>query len=70
MLEAIDAMPVNMGILGKGHAYNSVPLVEQIEAGACGFKVHEDWGAMPSMIRAALSVATTWTFRFPSTPTP
>ena len=57
MLEAIDAMPVNMGILGKGHAYNSVPLVEQIEAGACGFKVHEDWGAMPSMIRAALSVA-------------
>ena len=57
MLEAIDAMPVNMGILGKGHAYNSIPLVEQIEAGACGFKVHEDWGAMPSMIRAALSVA-------------
>jgi urease subunit alpha len=57
MLEAADGMPVNMGILGKGHAYNEGPLKEQIEAGACGFKIHEDWGAMPAMIRAALTVA-------------
>lgn len=57
MLEAAEAMPVNLGILGKGHAYNEVPLCEQIRAGACGLKIHEDWGAMPSMIRSALSVA-------------
>ena len=58
MLEAIDAHAGEHGHPRQGAtAYNSVPLVEQIEAGACGFKVHEDWGAMPSMIRAALSVA-------------
>ncbi len=57
MLEAIDAMPVNMGILAKGHACNAAPLVEQIKAGACGFKIHEDWGAMPAIIRSVLSVA-------------
>ena len=57
MLEAAEGLPVNMGILGKGHAYNEGPLCEQIEAGACGFKIHEDWGAMPAIIRAALTVA-------------
>ncbi|WP_165175307.1 urease subunit alpha [Desulfovibrio sp. ZJ369] len=57
MLEACDGMPVNMGILAKGHACDDLPLVEQIKAGACGFKVHEDWGAMPGIIRAVLSVA-------------
>ena len=56
-MEAAEALPVNLGILGKGHAYNEEPLREQIEAGACGFKIHEDWGAMPAIIRAALSVA-------------
>jgi len=57
MMEAAEGMPVNMGILGKGHAFNEGPLREQIEAGACGFKIHEDWGAMPAMIRSALTVA-------------
>ena len=57
LLEAAEGLPVNLGILGKGHAYNEDPLREQIEAGACGFKIHEDWGAMPAIIRAALSVA-------------
>ena len=57
MLEAAEAMPVNLGLLGKGHAFNEGPLCEQIRAGACGFKIHEDWGAMPAMIRAALTVA-------------
>ena len=56
MLGAVEAWPVNVGILAKGHAYNKGPLVEQIEAGAVGFKCHEDWGAMPGVIRAALSV--------------
>ena len=57
MLEAVEDMPVNVGLLGKGHASSPLPLREQIEAGACGFKIHEDWGAMPSMIRHALAVA-------------
>ena len=57
MLEAAEDMPVNMGFLGKGHASSCQPLREQIEAGACGFKIHEDWGSMPSMIRHALAVA-------------
>ncbi len=57
MLEAAEAMPVNLGLLGKGHAFNEGPLCEQLRAGACGFKIHEDWGSMPAMIRAALTVA-------------
>ena len=59
MLEAVECMPVNVGLLGKGHSYNAEPMCEQIRAGACGLKIHEDWGAMPSIIRAALSVADT-----------
>lgn len=57
MLEACEGMPVNMGILGKGHAYNEGPLIDQIACGAAGFKIHEDWGATPAVIRAALTVA-------------
>ncbi len=57
MIKAAEGLPVNIGFLGKGHAYNEAPLVEQIEAGACGFKCHEDWGAMPALLHAALSVA-------------
>jgi len=57
MLEAVEAMPVNVGLLGKGHASCAGPLREQIEAGACGLKIHEDWGAMPAVIRQALAVA-------------
>ncbi len=57
MLEAVDSLPVNIGILGKGHAIGKRSLVEQIEAGAVGFKCHEDWGSMPALINAALEVA-------------
>lgn len=57
MLQAVDGLPVNIGILGKGHAIGRRSLVEQIEAGAVGFKCHEDWGSMPALISAALDVA-------------
>jgi urease subunit alpha len=57
MLEAADGFPVNIGIFGKGNASLPAGLVEQIEAGACGLKLHEDWGATPSAIDCCLSVA-------------
>ena len=57
MLEAADAFPMNLGIFGKGNASLPAGLVEQIEAGACGLKLHEDWGATPSAIDCCLSVA-------------
>ena len=57
MMEAAEALPVNIGFLGKGHAASTAPLREQIEAGACGLKIHEDWGSMPAIIRTALEVA-------------
>jgi urease subunit alpha len=57
MLRAIEGLPVNFGILGQGSSAGEAALVEQVLAGAAGFKVHEDWGATPAAIRAALSVA-------------
>ena len=57
MLEAADAFPMNLGFFGKGNASLPAALVEQIEAGACGLKLHEDWGATPSAIDCCLSVA-------------
>ena len=57
MLEAIEGLPVNVGLLGKGNCSMNQPLEEQIEAGACGLKIHEDWGSTPAAIRAALGVA-------------
>jgi urease subunit alpha len=57
MLRAAEGLPVNVGFLGKGHSHGSAPLVEQIEAGAVGFKCHEDWGTTPAVIRSALAVA-------------
>jgi urease subunit alpha len=59
MLKAIEGLPVNVGLLAKGSSAGEAALVEQIVAGAAGFKVHEDWGATPAAIRAALSVADT-----------
>ncbi len=56
MLAASDGLPVNIGLLAKGHASTGRPLAEQIEAGAVGLKCHEDWGAMPAVIRACLEV--------------
>jgi urease subunit alpha len=57
MLQAADAFPMNLGIFGKGNASLAAGLVEQIEAGACGLKLHEDWGTTPAAIDRCLSVA-------------
>jgi urease subunit alpha len=57
MLEATAVLPVNVGLLGKGNSSRPGGLVEQIEAGACGLKVHEDWGATPAALDCALAVA-------------
>ena len=57
MLEAAEAFPMNLGLLGKGNASLTPPLVEQVEAGAIGLKLHEDWGTTPAAIDAALKVA-------------
>ena len=57
MLQAAEAFPMNLGFLGKGNASLPDGLVEQVEAGACGFKLHEDWGATPAAIDCCLSVA-------------
>ena len=57
MLQAADAFPINMGIFGKGNASLAAGLVEQVEAGACGLKLHEDWGTTPAAIDCCLSVA-------------
>jgi len=57
MLEAADAFPMNLGFMGKGNASLPGPLQEQVEAGAMGLKLHEDWGTTPAAIRNCLSVA-------------
>lgn len=57
MMEAIEEYPLNFGFLGKGNDSKEDALIEQIEAGACGLKLHEDWGTTPATIDAALKVA-------------
>jgi urease subunit alpha len=57
MLQAADAFPMNLGFFGKGNASLAAGLVEQVEAGACGLKLHEDWGSTPAAIDCCLSVA-------------
>ncbi len=57
MLQAIDTLPVNIGLLGKGNCATAEPLRRQVEAGACGLKLHEDWGTTPAAIDACLQVA-------------
>ncbi|ACY14254.1 urease subunit alpha [Haliangium ochraceum] len=57
MLMAAPAFPMNLGFFGKGNTSQPAALVEQIEAGACGLKLHEDWGSTPAAIRNCLSVA-------------
>jgi urease subunit alpha len=57
MLQAIEGLPINVGLFGKGHASAVEPLAEQIRAGAIGLKVHEDWGATTSSIDTSLKVA-------------
>ncbi len=57
MLQAADALPINIGFFGKGNATLPGGLHEQIAAGACGLKLHEDWGTTPAAIDTCLSVA-------------
>jgi urease subunit alpha len=57
MLEVLEELPLNFGLLGKGNASLTPALKEQIRAGALGLKLHEDWGTTPAAIRAALEVA-------------
>jgi urease subunit alpha len=57
MMEAAEAWPMNLGFLGKGNSAKAAPLEEQIRAGACGLKLHEDWGSTPAAIDACLRVA-------------
>ncbi|UJF32304.1 urease subunit alpha [Paenibacillus hexagrammi] len=57
MLEAAEAFPMNLGFTGKGNASFLAPLTEQIEAGAIGLKLHEDWGTTPAAIDACLEAA-------------
>ena len=57
MLQAVDDLPMNFGFLGKGNASLPVSLEEQLAGGACGLKLHEDWGTTPSAIDTCLDVA-------------
>jgi urease subunit alpha len=57
MLRAAEVLPVNWGLMGKGNASTPDPLREQIEAGACALKDHEDWGTTPAVIDTSLRVA-------------
>jgi urease subunit alpha len=57
MIEAADGYPMNLGFAGKGNASKPAALVEQVKAGACALKLHEDWGTTPAAIDCCLSVA-------------
>lgn len=57
MLKAAEAFPMNIGYLGKGNCGSLESLEEQVKAGACGLKIHEDWGATPAVIDASLKTA-------------
>jgi urease subunit alpha len=57
MLQAAEGLPINLGFMGKGNASKPESLREQIKAGACGLKLHEDWGTTPAAIDNCLAVA-------------
>ena len=57
MLEAAEEFPMNLGFLGKGNSSSEAPLIEQVNAGVIGLKLHEDWGTTPSAIDHCLRVA-------------
>jgi urease subunit alpha len=59
MLESVDWLPMNIGFFGKGNASDPSALEEMVHAGACGLKLHEDWGTTPAAIDCCLSVADT-----------
>ncbi|HYD67201.1 urease subunit alpha [Azospirillum sp.] len=57
MLQAAEGLPINLGFFGKGNASRPDALIEQVHAGACGMKLHEDWGTTPKAIDTCLTVA-------------
>ena len=57
MMQAAEGLPMNLGFFGKGNTSKPAGIKEQIEAGACGLKLHEDWGTTPAAIDNCLSVA-------------
>lgn len=60
MIEAAEAFPMNLGFAGKGNSSTPNALIEQIKAGACALKLHEDWGSTPAAIDNCLTVADEW----------
>ena len=71
MLQAAEAFPMNLGLLGKGNAALPGGLEEQIRAGACGLKLHEDWGTTPAMISVPgpmMMVTPGWVSGLPALP--
>ncbi|MEU7483910.1 urease subunit alpha [Streptomyces sp. NPDC042319] len=56
LFEAMDAFPVNVGLLGKGNTMSVASMRDQLRAGVLGFKIHEDWGATPAVLDACLGV--------------
>ncbi|MGI5472615.1 urease subunit alpha [Streptomyces sp. CA-132043] len=56
LFEAMDAFPVNVGLLGKGNTMSAASMRDQLRAGVLGFKIHEDWGATPAVLDACLGV--------------
>jgi len=60
MLQAAEAFPLNMGFYGKGNSSTPAALTEQVAGGACGLKMHEDWGTTPAVIDTCLSACDQW----------
>ena len=57
MMQSLDEMPLNFGLFGKGNSSSEAAIIEQVEAGVLGLKLHEDWGSTPSAIDCCLTVA-------------
>jgi urease subunit alpha len=57
MLQAAEGLPINIGLLGKGNCSSKFPMYDELLAGACGFKIHEDWGSTPKAISTCMDVA-------------
>ncbi len=57
MLQSIEGLPINIGLMGKGNCSKLPALEEQVLAGACAFKIHEDWGTTPAALRTVMTLA-------------
>lgn len=68
MLQAAEAWPMNFGFLGRGNSHREAPLIEQLQTGVMGLKLHEDWGTMPAAIDTCLRVADAQDFQVQDPP--